>query len=111
MPEALKGFKEIGNKYGHKIVCFGHAGDGNIHVNVMTDKKDAARLARAEEAVREVFGLVLELGGTISGEHGVGISKRQYLTMELPEGEIELLKKVKKIFDPLGILNPGKIFP
>lgn len=111
VPEALEGFKTIGEKYGHRIVCFGHAGDGNIHVNVMTDKKDAARLAKAEEAVREVFRLVLELGGTISGEHGVGISKRQYLTMELTEGEIELLKKVKKIFDPLGILNPGKIFP
>lgn len=110
VPDALTGFGEIGKKYDLKIVCFGHAGDGNIHVNIMTDKNDKEKLARAEEAVVEVFKLVLSLGGTISGEHGVGLTKAPYLGMELSEVEIALLKKIKSAFDPLGILNPGKIF-
>ena len=108
--EALEGFRRIGDNYGLKIVCFGHAGDGNIHVNVMTDKKDPDKKARAEDAVREVFALVLELGGTISGEHGVGLTKAQYLGMELTEKEIEIHKRIKRTFDPQGIINPGKIF-
>ena len=108
--EALAGFGKIGERRGLKIVCFGHAGDGNIHVNVMTDRKDKERLAEAEAAVVEVFELVLSLGGTISGEHGVGLTKAPYLKMELGETEIELLKRVKAAFDPQGIMNPGKIF-
>ncbi|MGA2192466.1 MAG: FAD-linked oxidase C-terminal domain-containing protein, partial [Nitrospirota bacterium] len=108
--DALAGFGEISAKYGLKIVCFGHAGDGNIHVNIMTDKKDPVKKAKAGEAVADVFRLVLSLGGTISGEHGVGLTKAPYLGMELSECEIALLKKIKKTFDPADILNPGKIF-
>ena len=110
VPDALAGFDGIGKKFGLKVVCFGHAGDGNIHVNVMTDKNDSDMLARAEEAIVEVFRLVLSLGGTMSGEHGVGLTKAPYLGMELSENEIALQKKIKAVFDPLGILNPGKIF-
>ncbi len=111
VPEALEGFREIASRLGQKIICFGHAGDGNIHVNVMTDRSDTERLKAAEEAVSEVFRLVLALGGTISGEHGVGLTKLPYIGMELSAAEIELQKKIKSVFDPNGILNPGKIFP
>ncbi len=110
VPDALEGFGEIASRFGQKIICFGHAGDGNIHVNVMTDKSDPERLKMAEEAVSEVFRLVLALGGTISGEHGVGLTKLPYIGMELSAAEIELQKKIKSVFDPNGILNPGKIF-
>jgi len=110
VPDALTGFNEIATRRGLDIVCFGHAGDGNIHVNVMTDRSDAAKFRNAEEAVVEVFELVLRLGGTISGEHGVGLTKAPYLRMELSEVEVELLKRVKAAFDPQGIMNPGKIF-
>jgi len=110
VPDALSGFAEIATRRGLRIVCFGHAGDGNIHVNVMTDRKDAGKFANAEAAVKEVFEVVLKLGGTISGEHGIGLTKAPYLRMELSEVEVELLKRVKAAFDPKGILNPGKIF-
>lgn len=110
VPELLEGVAAISAGCGLKIVCFGHAGDGNIHVNVMADLKDMAVRERAEAAVRDVFGLVLRLGGTISGEHGVGLSKAPYLRMELSEVEVELMQRVKAAFDPLGIMNPGKIF-
>lgn len=110
VPDALSGFEEIGKKYGVRIICFGHAGDGNIHVNVMTDKNDSTKYANAEEAVREVFALVLALGGTISGEHGIGLTKLQYLGMEMSDEVVELSKRVKHAFDPLNIMNPGKIF-
>jgi len=110
VPDALAGFEEIAVRRGLKIVCFGHAGDGNIHVNVMTDLSDPKRREDAEAAVGEVFSLVIRLGGTISGEHGIGLSKAPYLRMELSDVEIELMKRVKAAFDPLGIMNPGKIF-
>ena len=82
----------------------------NIHVNVMTDKKDSTKYSNAEEAVREVFALVLALGGTISGEHGIGLTKMPYLSMEMSDEVAELSKRVKHAFDPLNIMNPGKIF-
>lgn len=110
VPDALSGFGEIGKKYGVRIICFGHAGDGNIHVNVMTDKKDSEKYSNAEEAVREVFALVLALGGTISGEHGIGLTKMPFLVMEMSEEVIGISKRVKHAFDPLNIMNPGKIF-
>ncbi len=92
------------------IVNFGHIGDGNIHVNIMTDEADPEEYPRALKAVERLFAKVLELGGTISGEHGVGIAKADYLRMELPEKPVSLMMDLKRVFDPNDIMNPGKIF-
>ncbi|OGP80651.1 MAG: glycolate oxidase subunit GlcD [Deltaproteobacteria bacterium RBG_16_64_85] len=94
-----------------KIVNFGHAGDGNIHVNIMISGKDEEERRRADGAVEEVFRKTVELGGTISGEHGVGISKAPFLEMEVGPLGVSVMKRLKSCFDPNGILNPGKIFP
>lgn len=93
-----------------RIVTFGHAGDGNIHVNIMISGADADETRRAEEAVGEVFRKTVEMGGTISGEHGVGISKAPFLEMEVGPLGVAVMKRLKECFDPNGILNPGKIF-
>ncbi len=111
IPEMVRKIKSLKNKTGLTIVSFGHAGDGNIHFNIMLDKKNSEELKKAEATVGELFDFTLELGGTISGEHGVGITKRPYLNRELGPVEIDLMKKIKTVFDPNGILNPGKIFP
>ena len=94
-----------------RIPCFGHAGDGNIHVNIMVSPDDADEVARAHKAVRELFEGVVALEGSISGEHGIGFSKAPYIGIELSDDVIALMKRVKAAFDPHGILNPGKIFP
>jgi len=96
---------------GLTMVSFGHAGDGNIHFNIMLDKKNREELKKAEAAIETLFEHTLELGGTISGEHGVGITKAPYIAKEIGPVELNLMKKIKKVFDPNGILNPGKIFP
>jgi glycolate oxidase len=111
IPEMLASLQGISEKYDLIIANFGHAGDGNIHVNVMTDRNNKNEFSKAGEAVRDIFESTLRLGGTISGEHGVGLTKKEYLGMELSETSIELMKSIKDIFDPKGILNPGKIFP
>ena len=120
IPDAITGVREIAKKYNLINANFGHAGDGNIHVNIMIDKpvpegfnqgSDKDEFERAEKAVKEIFELVLDLGGTISGEHGIGISKIPYIDMELSQPAIEVMKKIKQVLDPKGILNPGKIFP
>jgi glycolate oxidase len=108
IPELIRALKEIERDRGIKIVCFGHAGDGNIHVNIMADRE---RQEVATATVREIFEVTLRLGGTISGEHGVGITKSPYIDMELNRAEIELMKGIKRVFDPVNIMNPGKIFP
>ena len=94
-----------------RIPCFGHAGDGNIHVNIMIDPADPGEAARAQTAVGELFAGVVALDGSISGEHGIGLSKARYLGLELSPDVIALMRRVKAAFDPHGILNPGKIFP
>ncbi|HEY4707038.1 MAG: glycolate oxidase subunit GlcD [Deltaproteobacteria bacterium GWA2_55_10] len=109
--DLVEGLKIISEKYNVLIASFGHAGDGNIHVNVMYDRKDASEAANANDAVVEIFKLTLGLGGTISGEHGVGTAKMKYLEMELTQAAIDSMKKIKAALDPKGILNPGKIFP
>ncbi|MDP2725148.1 MAG: FAD-linked oxidase C-terminal domain-containing protein, partial [Syntrophales bacterium] len=86
------------------------AGDGNLHPSILTDKNDPEHYGRAEKAVRDIFTAALELGGSISGEHGIGLEKRGFLKQAMPPEAIGILKAIKKIFDPKGILNPGKIW-
>jgi glycolate oxidase len=111
IPNIIHSIRQIEQKYDLKIVNFGHAGDGNIHVNIMTDKNDLNEYLRAKDAVKEIFEETIRLNGTISGEHGVGLTKSQYLDMELSGKSIDLMRKIKSVFDPKGIMNPGKIFP
>jgi len=92
------------------IVCFGHAGDGNIHVNIMVDNADKEEYARGLGLIKKIFELVLSLGGSLSGEHGIGIAKLPYIDMEIKEREMRLMKDVKRLIDPKNIMNPGKIF-
>jgi len=110
IPDMVRRIEEMKNKTGLTIVSFGHAGDGNIHFNIMLDKKNREEEKKAWAAVEELFDYTVELGGTISGEHGIGITKAPYMSKEVGRDAIELMKKLKSLFDPNGILNPGKIF-
>ena len=110
VPELIRRVEEIGKKHDTFVANFGHAGDGNIHVNFMCDRNDAKSLANARKAVSETFELSIELGGTISGEHGIGYVKSQYLELAVDKTTLEMMKAIKKVFDPKGILNPGKMF-
>lgn len=110
MAELVSMLDQLGKKYHLPIPAFGHAGDGNIHVNIMFDKNIPAEADVVDDIVRELFSKVIELGGTLSGEHGVGLTKAPYLEMELSQPAIQLMARLKKAFDPNGILNPGKIF-
>ena len=111
LPELLRQVKSIGQKYGFKSVCYGHAGDGNLHVNIikgnLTDHQWNNELP---QAIRELFKEVVKLGGTLSGEHGIGLVQKPYMDIAFPEITLELMRNIKKVFDPKGILNPGKIF-
>jgi len=111
VPELFAVIEEIRETYRLRIVAFGHAGDGNIHVNLMIDGGDPEQRARAKEAERVLFERVVALEGSISGEHGIGFAKAPYIGIELSPEEIALMQRVKAAFDPHGILNPGKIFP
>ena len=91
------------------IGTFGHAGDGNLHPTCVVDPKDAEAVTRVHQAFAEIFHAALELGGTITGEHGVGLAKRPYLEARLGTAQVELLRRIKTAFDPAGILNPGKL--
>ena len=109
--DLLRQMEAISKKHNLIIVNFGHAGDGNIHVNVLIDRRKPGEEERAHAAVKEIFEATLDLGGTLSGEHGIGITKAPYLAMELGDMGVEVMKRIKKSFDPNNILNPGKIFP
>ena len=109
--DILRRTEAISKKHGLIIVNFGHAGDGNIHVNVLIDKRKPGEQEKAHAAVKEIFQAALDLGGTLSGEHGIGITKAPFLSLELGDMGIEVMKRIKKAFDPNNILNPGKIFP
>jgi len=111
MAELVSFLEELSGKVGLPIASYGHAGDGNIHVNLMLDKSEPKEVKKAGLAVEELFRKVLEMRGTLSGEHGVGITKAPYLGMEISQPALDLMVRVKKAFDPKNILNPGKIFP
>jgi FAD/FMN-containing dehydrogenase len=102
---------ELKRTYGLRVASFGHAGDGNIHVNILLKPGDAAEAAKSRHAERFLFTRVVALEGSISGEHGIGFAKAPYLPLELSPEEIALMKRLKAAFDPNNILNPGKIFP
>jgi len=108
IPEAVRRIKEIGRKYNLPIVVFGHAGDGNLHPNILFDRRDEEEWGRVEQAVSEIFAMAVELGGTLSGEHGVGTLKLPYLEMALGPVAVDVMRNIKQAFDPKGILNPGK---
>jgi glycolate oxidase len=93
------------------IVVFGHAGDGNLHPNVLFDMRNPDQWARVQEAVREIFEMAVELGGTLSGEHGVGVLKRAYMESALGLDSIDVQRRIKQALDPKGILCPGKVLP
>jgi len=111
LPQLLKGVKEISLRYNIRAICYGHAGDGNLHINILRDSlTEEAWRNEIPKAIREIFELSVSLGGTITGEHGVGYSQREFLNIALSSEEIQLQKRIKKLFDPNNILNPGKIF-
>ncbi|MCB4204239.1 FAD-binding protein [Deferribacterales bacterium Es71-Z0220] len=109
IPEMMKAINDIKNKYNLVIGTFGHAGDGNLHPTILTDKRDKEEMERVEKAIDEIFTKALELDGTLSGEHGVGFAKAKYLEMEVGSGTIEYMKKLKKGVDPQNLLNPHKM--
>ncbi|ELN1871477.1 FAD-binding protein [Campylobacter coli] len=110
LPALLEGIDEISKKYGFKIPCFGHTGDGNVHTNIMVpDKNDEEQVKKGYEAVEEVFRLTVELGGTLSGEHGIGLSKAPFMKLAFSDAEMNLMRNIKKAFDPNNILNPFKM--
>ena len=111
VPEMIRRVDAIADKFAIPIVNYGHAGDGNIHVNIMLDRSIPEEAARAEQAKEQLFSQTIALGGTLSGEHGIGLSKKAFMRYELNEATLELMKRIKTLFDPNNILNPGKIFP
>ena len=111
LPVFLEGLEQLSSKYGVANVNFGHAGNGNIHVNLLVDPESADELSRANACLNEIFDLVIRLNGTLSGEHGVGSEKRPYIAKEIDPPTLALMKEIKRVFDPNNILNPGKLFP
>ena len=109
-PEVVRRIRAISAKYGLPIPVFGHAGDGNLHPSVLCDLKDPGQAERAEQAVDELFAAALAVGGTLSGEHGIGLTKRPYLERALGAAGVRTLQAIKQSLDPKGILNPGKIW-
>lgn len=111
LPVLLKGVKDIGRRYGFHSVCYGHAGDGNMHVNIIKGTlTDAEWNGSLKEGIKEIFVLVKSLGGTLSGEHGIGLVQKEYMDIVFDDTQMRLMKEIKKIFDPNNILNAGKIF-
>jgi glycolate oxidase len=111
LPLLFKGVKEISNRYGFRTVCYGHAGDGNLHVNILKDQlTDQFWHHELEPAIVEIFELCKKLGGTISGEHGIGLVQQKFMKIVMPQTNLDLMKGIKTAFDPNQILNPGKVF-
>lgn len=111
LPKLIVGIKEIGKQFGFNSVCYGHLGDGNLHINVMKeDINEEDWNTKVVDGIGEIFKLTVALGGTLSGEHGIGIAKKPYMHLAMKDANLELMRGIKKVFDPKGILNPGKIF-
>lgn len=110
-PEIVRYAKDLGEEYGLDVPCFGHAGDGNVHYNVLVDPEDEAELTAGRELSEKVVRRAIELGGTSTGEHGIGRGKREHMVEEHGEGGVEAMRAIKHTFDPKDTLNPGKIFP
>lgn len=112
LPKLLHGIKQIGEKYGFKSVCYGHAGDGNLHVNIIkSSMTDENWNTEVPKGIREIFNLTVALKGTLSGEHGIGYVQKNYMDIAFSETHLNIMRNIKKVFDPNNILNPGKIFP
>ena len=111
LPKLINGVKAIGNKYGFSSVCYGHAGDGNLHINILKGTmSDADWNTKLKEGIKEIFELTVSLGGTISGEHGIGLVQKEYMFIKYSALHLNIMRGIKQVFDPNGILNPGKIF-
>ncbi|MBP1933902.1 FAD-binding oxidoreductase [Ammoniphilus resinae] len=110
IPEMCRRLQQIKEKYNIHLVVFGHAGDGNLHPNIIADKSDIEEMQRVEQAVAEIFQAAIELGGTLSGEHGIGTMKAPFMEMELGASGLDMMKRIKEAWDPNNIMNPGKIF-
>jgi glycolate oxidase len=112
LPRLLAGVKKIGQKYGFESVCYGHAGDGNLHVNILkSEMSDDDWSSMLPIAIKELFEYTVGLGGTLSGEHGIGYVQKEYMPIAFSKIELDLMMSIKALFDPHGIMNPGKIFP
>ncbi|MCL4283063.1 MAG: FAD-binding protein [Flavobacteriales bacterium] len=112
LPALLAKVKEVGARYGFKSVCYGHAGDGNLHVNIIKgDMADGAWKEELPKAIREIFTYTVALGGTLSGEHGIGLVQRPYMDIAFGHSQLRLMRGIKQVFDPQGIMNPGKVLP
>lgn len=110
LPRLLSGVKAIGNKYGFKSVCYGHAGDGNLHINIIKgDLSDDLWNNDLPKAIREIFELCVKLGGTLSGEHGIGLVQKSYMDIVFSDSELNIMRNIKNVFDPNHIMNPGKV--
>jgi glycolate oxidase len=109
--DMLLALSEIGRKYNLVLGTFGHAGDGNLHPTILADKNNLDEMARVHKAVDEIFETALKFGGTLSGEHGIGIAKMKYLGNEIGESGLDLMRSIKNALDPTHMLNPGKLVP
>ncbi len=109
LPALLQEIDKVSKKYNVTVPCFGHTGDGNVHTNVMVDGSDPKQLEIGHQAIEEIFKATVELGGTLSGEHGIGLSKAPFMHLAFSDGEMELFRSIKKAFDPNNILNPSKM--
>ena len=104
--------KALGEAHGFRSICYGHAGDGNLHINILRDGLDDATWNKAlDVAIRDLFAEVVKLGGTLSGEHGIGFVQKNYMDVACSEQHLSVMKGIKAVLDPKAILNPGKIFP
>jgi glycolate oxidase len=111
IPQTVRRIQEISHRHDLPIVIFGHISDGNLHPNILFDRQDAQEMERVEAAVADIFAAAVQVGGTLSGEHGVGLLKKPYLRLDLPPETIEVMRSIKRTLDPDNIMNPGKIFP